>query len=222
MKLSISNPTRTTQTVVEIEYIAENALCEKQIGDIFDGEVIAPEWKGYLLKITGGSDKQGFPMKPGVQKQERVRLLLKKGDIGFHCTRDGLRRRKTVRGCIVSHEIRVLSLSVVKEGSHVFPGFTDISNPLPKGPKRATKIRKLFNLSSDVTDLEPYVISHQKTKKNGEVVTVKPKIQRLITEKKKERWANRIKERFERRQRSIQKKNAYFAMMKERASTRTQ
>ncbi|KAI5185253.1 small subunit ribosomal protein S6e [Nematocida homosporus] len=219
MKLSIANPARTTQTVVEVENHVEAVLYEKQIGDIIEAEFIGPEWKGFLLKITGGADKQGFPMKPGVQKQERVRLLLKKGDVGFRCNRDGLRRRKTVRGCIVSKEIRVLNLAVLKEGEHVFEGFNDRVTPLPKGPKRATKIRKLFNLSNDVTDLEPYVIGHEKTLKNGETVIVKPKIQRLVTEKKKERWARRITERIARQTKSRQKKIAYFAMLKERGIT---
>lgn len=216
MKLSISNPSRCTQKVVELEPNVASGLHERQIGDIIDGEVISPEWKGFLLKITGGSDKQGFPMKPGVQQQGRARLLLKKGDIGFRCTRKGLRRRKSVRGCIVSGEIRVLNLAVVQEGDHVFEGFNNITIPLLKGPKRATKIRRLFNLSPDVTDLEPYVIGHEKTKKNGEVVVVKPKIQRLITEKHRERWARRISERIERRNKSTEKKKAYFAMLRER------
>lgn len=217
MKLSISNPARTTQMVVEMEQVAESVFYDKQIDDIVEGEIISPEWKGYLLKITGGSDKQGFPMKPGVQQKGRVRLLLKKGDIGFRCTRDGLRKRKSVYGCIVSQDIRILNLAVVKEGEHVFPGFTDITNPLLKGPKRATKIRRLFNLSNDVVNLEPYVIGHEKTNTKGETRMIKPKIQRLITEKTKKRWEERITERIARQAKSRQKKIAYYAMMKERA-----
>lgn len=29
-------------------------------------EQLGDEWKGYLLRIAGGNDKQGFPMKQGV------------------------------------------------------------------------------------------------------------------------------------------------------------
>ncbi|OAG31702.1 small subunit ribosomal protein S6e [Nematocida displodere] len=216
MKLSISNPGRSTQMVLDLEYNASTAFFEKQIGDILDGEIISPEWKGFLLRITGGSDKQGFPMKPGVQQKSRVKLLLRKGDSGFRCTRDGLRRRKSVRGCIISSEIRVLNLAVAQEGEHVFEGFNNVTLPLLKGPKRATKIRKLFNLGNDVTDLEPYVIGHKKTLKNGTVVEIKPKIQRLVTEKHKERWERRIAERIARQTKSREKKNTYFAMMRDR------
>lgn len=38
------------------------------------------EFKGYVFKIMGGCDKQGFPMKQGVLTPGRVRLLLHRGD----------------------------------------------------------------------------------------------------------------------------------------------
>ena len=34
---------------------------------------------GYVFRIGGGNDKQGFPMKQGVLCNHRVRLLFKKG-----------------------------------------------------------------------------------------------------------------------------------------------
>ncbi|KAI5165104.1 small subunit ribosomal protein S6e [Nematocida sp. ERTm5] len=216
MKLSIANPERTTQKVIEIEHNVESALYEKRIMDVIEGELIAPEWSGFLLQLTGGTDKQGFPMKPGVMTPDRVRLLLKKGDTGFRCTDNGLRRRKSVRGDVVSEHIGVLNLKVVKEGSHVFEGFNDIVNPLARGPKRASKIRKLFGLSSDVMNLEDYVIPHTKTTKSGETKVVKPKIQRLITEKHIQRWQERIAARIERQKLGRERKAKYFAMMKER------
>ncbi|EHY65250.1 small subunit ribosomal protein S6e [Nematocida ausubeli] len=216
MKLSIANPERTTQKVIEIEHNVESALYEKRIMDVIEGEIIAPEWKGFLLQLTGGTDKQGFPMKPGVMTPDRVRLLLKKNDVGFRCTERGLRRRKSVRGDVVSEHIGVLNLKVVKEGEHVFEGFNDVINPLTRGPKRASKIRKLFGLSSDVMNLEDYVIPHVKTTKSGETKIVKPKIQRLITEQRVQRWQNRIAERIERQKLAREKKAKYFAMMKER------
>jgi len=33
------------------------------MGQEVDGEVLADDFKGYIFKITGGNDKQGFPMK---------------------------------------------------------------------------------------------------------------------------------------------------------------
>lgn len=41
------------------------------------------EFKGYIFKISGGQDKQGFPMKQGVLTNGRVFLLMKPGDTCF-------------------------------------------------------------------------------------------------------------------------------------------
>ena len=48
------------------------------MGQEMDGEILGEEFKGYVFRITGGNDKQGFPMKQGVLVNGRVRLLLKK------------------------------------------------------------------------------------------------------------------------------------------------
>lgn len=48
------------------------------MGQEISGEVLGDEYKGYIFKITGGNDKQGFPMKQGVLVNGRVRMLLKK------------------------------------------------------------------------------------------------------------------------------------------------
>ena len=60
--------------------------------------------------ILGGNDKQGFPMKQGVLTPQRVRLLLSKGQSCYRERRDGERKRKSVRGCIVS---LVLDLDII-------------------------------------------------------------------------------------------------------------
>ena len=39
--------------------------------------------------------------------------------------RSGERKRKTVRGCIVGPDIRVLALTIVKKGDNDIPGLTD-------------------------------------------------------------------------------------------------
>lgn len=72
--------------------------------------------QGYVVRISGGNDKQGFPMKQGVLTNGRVRLLLSKGHSCFRPRRTGERRRKSVRGCIVDSNLSVLALVVVKKG----------------------------------------------------------------------------------------------------------
>ena len=80
-----------------------------------DGGLIGEEFKGYVFKITGGNDKQGFPMKQGILVNGRARLLLSKGHSTFRPRRAGERKRKSVRGCIVGSDISALALVVVKQ-----------------------------------------------------------------------------------------------------------
>ena len=79
----------------------------------------AQEYKGYIFKIMGGQDKQGFGMKQGVLVPGRVALLMSPGDSCFRGfgRRKGERRRKSVRGCIVSQDLSVLNLAIVKKGT---------------------------------------------------------------------------------------------------------
>ena len=70
-----------------------------------------------MFKIMGGQDKEGFPMKQGVLTNGRVRLLMHRGDPCFrgYGRRNGERRRKSVRGCIVSQDLATMNLVIVKQ-----------------------------------------------------------------------------------------------------------
>merc|ERR1712107_550858 len=95
--------------------------------------------------------------------------------------RDGERKRKSVRGCIVDGNLAVLNLAIVKKGEAEIPGLTDNTIPRRLGPKRASKIRKLFNLTKD-DDVCQYVIKRPLPQKEGKKQQFKsPKIQRLVT-----------------------------------------
>lgn len=63
MKLNIANPNRGLQSCYNIDPKQTYKLHNKKIGDTFKTTDLIPELKGYTLQITGGDDKQGFPMK---------------------------------------------------------------------------------------------------------------------------------------------------------------
>ncbi|KAI7753661.1 hypothetical protein M8C21_015803, partial [Ambrosia artemisiifolia] len=67
--------------------------------------------------------------------------------------RNGERRRKATRGCIVSQDLSVLNL-----GENDLLGLTDVEKPRMRGPNIALKIRKLFNLSKK-DDVRRYEVS---------------------------------------------------------------
>merc|ERR1711982_291971 len=146
---------------------------------------------GYVVRITGGNDKQGFPMKQGVMTNGRVRLLLSKGHSCYRPRRTGERKRASVRGCIVDSNLAVLNLVIVKKGDNDIPGLTDRVVPRRLGPKRAGKIRKLFNLSKE-DDATQYIIRRPIPTKEGKPEPPKPKtkapkIQRLVTPQRLQR-----------------------------------
>ena len=93
----------------------------------------------------------------------------------------GERKRKSVRGCIVDGNLAVLNLAIVKKGEGEIPGLTDNTIPRRLGPKRASKIRKLFNLAKE-DDVCQYVIKRPLPLKEGKKQKYKaPKVQRLVT-----------------------------------------
>ncbi|KAH8082841.1 40S ribosomal protein S6 [Cristinia sonorae] len=184
MKLNIANPATGEQKTIDFDDEKKYRIFyDKKISQEVAGDPLGDEWKGYVFRITGGNDKQGFPMKQGVLLPYRVRLLLDKDHSCYRPRRTGERKRKSVRGCIVGPDIAVLSLVIIKQGENDVAGLTD--NILPKrlGPKRATKIRKFFNLTKE-DDVRKYVVRREvksAKKENAKPYTKAPKIQRLVT-----------------------------------------
>lgn len=65
--MNVSFPATGAQKLFEV--VDEHKLrifYEKRMGTEVEADQLGDEWKGYILKIAGGNDKQGFPMKQGV------------------------------------------------------------------------------------------------------------------------------------------------------------
>ncbi|KAI8630954.1 ribosomal protein S6e [Xylariaceae sp. FL1651] len=192
MKLNISYPANGSQKLIDIEDERKlRDFMEKRMGQEVPGDNLGDEFKGYIFRITGGNDKQGFPMKQGVMHPTRVRLLLADGHSCYRPRRSGERKRKSVRGCIVGMDLAVLALSIVKQGDNELPGLTDVVHPKRLGPKRATKIRRFFGLSKD-DDVRKYVIRRTIERPGKKPYTKAPKIQRLVTPQRLQHKRHRI------------------------------
>ena len=72
-----------------------------QLGNETDATVVGLSGK---LKLTGGSDKSGVPMRDDVHGSARKRVLLSKG-VGLQDAEHGDRVRKLIRGNTISEEI---------------------------------------------------------------------------------------------------------------------
>ncbi|XP_042696023.1 LOW QUALITY PROTEIN: 40S ribosomal protein S6-like [Centrocercus urophasianus] len=216
MKLSISFPAIGCQNLIEVDDEHKlRTFCEKRMATGVVADSLGEEWKGYVVQISSGNDKQGFRMKQGVLTHGCVHLLLSKGHSCYCPRRTTGRKRKSVRGCIVDTNLRVLNLVIVKKGEKNIPGLTDTTVPHRLGPKRASRIRKLFNLSKE-DDVCQYVVRKFLNKEGKKKRTKAPKIQQLVTPRVLQHQCRRIALKKQRTQKNKEKAADYTKLLAKR------
>jgi len=184
-RVNIAYPQYGTQKKIEVDDDKKlRIFFDKRMGEEVPADPLGEQFKGYVFKITGGMDKEGFAMKQGIMKQGRIRVLLD-GTTGFlhRPKRVGSRKKKSVRGCIVGPDMSCINVVITKKGDNPIEGLTDRKSYKPSrlGPKRANNIRKAFRLK-DTDDVREFVVRRPLAKKEGRNQFSKaPKIQRLIT-----------------------------------------
>lgn len=99
-KLTISDKKGRSITK-ELKDRDANALLGLRIGSEVDAAIVG---LGGKLKITGGSDKSGIPMRGDIYGSARKPVLLSKG-VGVKDVQKGQRRRRLIRGNTISEEI---------------------------------------------------------------------------------------------------------------------
>jgi len=78
-----------------------NPLLGLQLGNETDASIVGLTGK---LKLMGGSDKSGVPMRNDVHGAARKKVLLSRG-VGLQDAEAGQRKRKLMRGNTISEEI---------------------------------------------------------------------------------------------------------------------
>lgn len=91
-----------------------NSLIGKKINDEVDGIFIS--LPGYKLQITGGTNKDGFPMRGDLPGTTRRKLLLSKG-LGYKPKENGKRQKKSLRGNTVNPDIVQINMKVIKHST---------------------------------------------------------------------------------------------------------
>ena len=107
--LIVSDPSTGKSQKVELEDARMSPLIGKKIGEVVDGSVA--NMAGYKLKITGGTDKDGVPMRPDIHGTAKSHIILS-GGVGFHPKAEGERRRKVIRGNTISLDSKFINLSI--------------------------------------------------------------------------------------------------------------
>lgn len=128
-KICINEPKARKSWQIEKEV---PSLIGLKVGDKFDGAPLG--LTGFTLQITGGSDKDGFPIRPDLPGIARKKALMTKGP-GFRSTVKGLKRRKYVRGNTISAEIIQVNCKII-EGEGDIPTILGIQ---PKEKKEEPK-----------------------------------------------------------------------------------
>ncbi len=99
-KLTVSD-VKGKSITKELKDSDANTLLGLQLGNETDASIVGLQGK---LKLTGGSDKSGVPMRKDIHGSARKYVLLSKG-IGLQTAEIGQRARKLMRGNTVSEEI---------------------------------------------------------------------------------------------------------------------
>lgn len=120
-KIIVGDPETGKSQFLEVEGARAVPLIGRKLGEVVDGSVVG--MGGLKLQITGGSDKDGFPIRPNIHGGVRASVVLSEG-VGFHPPREGERRRKTLRGNVITEEIVQINMKIVEK------------------PKKAEKVEK--------------------------------------------------------------------------------
>jgi small subunit ribosomal protein S6e len=123
-KIIVSDPETGKSQFVEVEEAQAVPLVGRKLGEVIDGTAV--KMSGYKLLITGGSDKDGFPMRPNIHGGVRVGAIISEG-VGFHPSNKGERKRKTLRGNVITDAIVQINMKIVEQ---------------PKKSKKAEKPKK--------------------------------------------------------------------------------
>ena len=119
--LIIADPETGTNEKLVLEDARMAPLVGRRIGEIIDGTVAG--LVGYKIQLTGGTDKDGIPMRPDVHGGVKARVVLS-GGVGYKPKKKGERKRVVVRGNTVTNDTTFLNFKIVEK---------------PKGQKRKKK-----------------------------------------------------------------------------------
>ncbi len=154
-KVVISDPKTRRAYQKELDS-DKSGLINRKLGEKLSADFIG--LSGYEVEITGGSDKEGFPMRKDVEGPGRKKILLSAGP-GFYPKLKGQRKRKSIRGNTISEATSQINLKIVKHGPK------SVEELLGVTPKEEKK---------ELTDEEKLKQKQEEAKKLAEQMTDKP------------------------------------------------
>ena len=140
-KVNLADPATRKVQSVELDGPKAQPIVGRQVGDVLDGGILG--FPGQKVRITGGSDKDGIPINPNVHGGGKKYVLLSVG-IGFHPEHSGERRRKLIRGKMISEEIYQVNAVIIRGEDAKAASTASSTQPSepPKAEKRKPKKAK--------------------------------------------------------------------------------
>jgi small subunit ribosomal protein S6e len=129
-KVIVSDPMSGASKVLELEEARASPFISKKLGETLDGAVV--DLPAHKIQLMGGSDKDGVPMRSNVHGGVRRAIVLT-GGAGFKAKEKGQRKRKVVRGDIITDEIVQINAKIVERPA----GATPLAKPAPKQKEEA-------------------------------------------------------------------------------------
>jgi small subunit ribosomal protein S6e len=137
-KVVVSDPETGKSSFVEVEESRAVPLIGRRIGETIDGSALG--LSGHKVLITGGCDNAGFPMRPDVHGGVKSKVLLS-GGVGYNATEKGIRRRKTIRGNMITEDVAQINVKIVEKPQEK-PPKAKKAKKTGKGSKSAGKPEK--------------------------------------------------------------------------------
>jgi small subunit ribosomal protein S6e len=113
-QVAVADPETGATYQRAVEGQSANRFLGRSIGEEVDGGAVGLD--GYTLELTGGSDDTGRPLRGDVEGPNLKEVLLE-GGVGYEPTRDGERKRVTVRGGEISEAVAQVNARITERGS---------------------------------------------------------------------------------------------------------
>ena len=111
--VAVSDPEDGHTYQLDVDGQDANRFIGREIGEEVDGDAVG--LSGYTVEVTGGSDDTGRPMREDVRGTQLKEILLD-GGTGYRPSREGERKRVTVRGREITDETRQINARIADRG----------------------------------------------------------------------------------------------------------
>jgi small subunit ribosomal protein S6e len=170
-KIILSDPQTGKSYSIELE-TKKAKIDGTRIGKTVDGASMG--LSGYKIQITGGSDKDGFPMRMDVPGRGRKKVLLTDGPC-YRPKSKGIKRRTTVRGNVLTKDIIQINAKIVKKGPKPIDKLLGVEEAAEEKPAEEEKRAKEKPTTEEKPTKEEKVAKEKPPKKEKAPKEEKPK-----------------------------------------------